>query len=91
MIYVSEYWAIDKTTKRKINVMKMRMLRWMSGVTREDSIRNEYNIIGSIEVAPIIDKMRENRLRWLGLVLRIEKTEAVSVTENMSVEEKRGR
>jgi len=30
-------------------------------------------------------------LRWLGYVLRREKTEAVSVTKNMSVNGKRGR
>jgi len=28
----------------------------------EDRIRNEYSSYGSIEVASIIDKMRENRL-----------------------------
>jgi len=39
-------------------------------------------------VASIVDKMCENRLRWLGHVLRREKTEAVSVTKNMSVDGK---
>jgi len=34
----------------------MRMLRWMSGVIREDRIRNEY-VRGSIGVALIVDKM----------------------------------
>lgn len=90
MMYGSECWAIDKTMERKMSVAEMRMLRWMSGVTRKDRIRNEY-IRGSIGVAPIIDKMRENRLRWLGHVLRRENTEAVSVTRNMSVDGKRGR
>lgn len=37
----------------------------MSEVTREDRTRNEY-IRGSIEVASIVYKKRENRLRWLG-------------------------
>jgi len=40
-------------------------------------------------VAPIVDKMRENRLRWLGHILRREKTEAVSVKKNISVDGKR--
>jgi len=34
----------------------------MRGVTRKDRIRNEY-IKGSIGVASIVDKIRENRLR----------------------------
>ncbi|KAF0752588.1 Uncharacterized protein FWK35_00011041 [Aphis craccivora] len=65
-------------------------VRWMIGVTREDRIRNEY-IRGSIGVAPIVDKLRENRLRWLGHVLRRKKTEAFSVTKNMSFDGKRRR
>jgi len=52
---------------------------------RKDRIRNEY-IRGSLEVAPIVDKICENRLKWLGHVLRREKIEAVSVTKNMSVD-----
>eukprot|EP00102_Acyrthosiphon_pisum_P026090 XP_016663300.1 PREDICTED: uncharacterized protein LOC107884852 [Acyrthosiphon pisum] len=73
-----------------MSVVEMKMLRWMSGVTREDRIRNEY-IRDSIGVASIVDKMRENRLRWLGHVLRREKTEAISVAKKMSVDGKRGR
>ncbi|KAF0772636.1 Uncharacterized protein FWK35_00001635 [Aphis craccivora] len=40
-------------------------------------------------MAPIVDKMCENRLRWLEHILRREKTEAVF--NNMSVDGKRGR
>jgi hypothetical protein len=43
----------------------MRMLRWMSEVTREDGIRTEY-VRGKISVASITDK-RENRLRCFGM------------------------
>jgi len=35
----------------------------MSGVTREDRIQNEY-VRGSIGVKSIVDKIRENRIRW---------------------------
>jgi len=51
----------------------------MSGVTREDRIRNEY-LRYSIGVARIVDELRENRLRWLGHVLRREKPEVTEVT-----------
>ena len=46
-----------------MNVAEMRMLRSMCGKTRRDKIRNE-RIHEMIEVAPIEEKIRENRLRW---------------------------
>jgi len=49
--------------------LEVRMLRWMNEVTREDRIRNEY-VKGSIGEAPIVDKMRDNRLRWFKYVMR---------------------
>lgn len=48
----------------------------MSEVNIEDMTRNQY-IGGSISVASIMYKMRKNRLKLLGNVLRREETEAV--------------
>ncbi|VDP01171.1 unnamed protein product [Heligmosomoides polygyrus] len=45
------------------------MLRWTTGVTRMDRIRNDA-IRQKFGVVPIADKMREGRLRWYGHVLR---------------------
>ena len=90
MMYGTECWAVGRKIEQRMSVAEMRMLRWMSGVTREDKIRNEY-IRGSIGVASIVDKMRENRLRWLGHVLRREETEAVRLVREMHVVGKRGR
>lgn len=36
------------------------MLRWTSGLAKEDKIRNKY-MRGAIGVALIVDKMRKNR------------------------------
>ena len=47
----------------------MRMLRWICGKTLKDRIRNEH-IREMVGVAPIEDKMRENRLRWFGHIQR---------------------
>jgi hypothetical protein len=69
---------------------EIRILRWMSGVTRENRIRNEY-LRGRIGVALIVDKMRENRLRWFGHMMRREETKAVKVVMKIIVEGKRGR
>jgi len=41
---------------------EMRMLRWMSGKTRHDRIRNDI-IRERVGVAPIVEKLVENRLR----------------------------
>jgi len=59
-----------------MSVAEMRMLRWASGATIEDRIRNEY-IRGSVGgVGSIMDKTWGNRVRWFD-VTRREDSEAV--------------
>jgi len=50
----------------------------MSGVMREDRIRNEY-VRSSIGIMSIEDKMRDNRLKWFRHVMRRGETKAVRV------------
>jgi len=57
-------WAMNKKIEQRMSVVEMRMLRWMSVVTREDRIKNEY-IRGGIGLASIMNKMRENDLDGL--------------------------
>ena len=40
MMYGAETWAVKKAQEKKLDVAEMRMLRWMSGVTKLDIIRN---------------------------------------------------
>ena len=47
------------------------MLRWMSGVTKLDRIRNE-RIRGTPKVGEISKKVQESRMTWYGHVLRRE-------------------
>jgi hypothetical protein len=76
MLYGFECWVVDKRKEQSRNGAEIRMLRWMSGVTREDRIWNEY-LRGSIGMVSIVEKMRENRLKWFWHVMRREKTNAV--------------
>ena len=69
MLYGSECWALKGQQEQKMGVAEMRMLRWMSGHTRKDKLRNGY-IRGKVGVAPIEEKMTETRLRWFGHVQR---------------------
>ena len=40
MMYSAETLAVKKAHEQKFDVAEMRMLRWMSGVTKLDRIRN---------------------------------------------------
>ena len=67
----AETWAVKKAQEKKLDVAEMRMLRWTSGVTKLDSIRNE-RIRGTTKVGEISRKVQESRLKWYGHVLRRE-------------------
>ncbi|KAL5168862.1 DnaJ subfamily C member 7 [Glycine soja] len=69
ILYGTECWAIKSQHETKVGVAEMRMLRWMCGKTRQDKIRNRA-IRERVGVAPIVEKMVENRLRWFGHVER---------------------
>ena len=65
----------------------MCILRWICGKTLKDRIRNEH-IREMVGVAPIEDKMRENRLRWFGHIQRkpldapIRKSDLLTIHSN---------
>ena len=63
--------AVKKAQEKKLDGAEMRMLRWMSGVTKLDRIRNE-RIRGTTKVGEISKKVQESRLKWYGHVLRRE-------------------
>jgi len=69
MLYGTECWAVKSQRESKVSVAEMRMLRYMSGKTRQDRIRNAA-IRERVGVAPIVEKLVENRLRWFGHVER---------------------
>ena len=52
-----------------MEVAEIKMLRFAMEVTRKDKIRNEH-IRSTVKVERLGMKMRENRLRWYGHVMR---------------------
>ncbi|CAK1578064.1 unnamed protein product [Parnassius mnemosyne] len=69
LLYGSECWPMRKTDEQNLHVTEMKMLRWSGGVSRMDKIRNYYTR-GSFKVAMVHKKLRENRMRWYGHVMR---------------------
>ncbi|KIH57289.1 hypothetical protein ANCDUO_12521 [Ancylostoma duodenale] len=68
-MYGSECWPVSKMHERMLNTAEMRMPRWACGFTRRDEVRNE-DIRTLMQTAPIQLKLREQRLRWFGHVMR---------------------
>ncbi|KAK3563338.1 hypothetical protein QTP86_021817, partial [Hemibagrus guttatus] len=71
MLYGLETVSLRKRQESELEVAELKMLRFSLGVTRLDSIRNEY-IRGTAHVGCLGDKVREARLRWFGHVQRRE-------------------
>ena len=40
MMYGAEKWTVKKVQEKKLDIVEMRMLRLMIGVTKQDRIRN---------------------------------------------------
>lgn len=79
-----------KKMEQKMTIVEMRMLRCMCVVIKEDRIRNEH-IRESVKTASTMGKMRENRLRWFGHVMRRNNSEAVTIVMVINVDEKSGK
>ena len=56
----------------KLEVAKMRALRFECGITRLDKVKNG-EVRSKLKVGQLGVKMREGRLRWFGHVVRQEK------------------
>ena len=88
MMYGME--AIKKVNEKRMNVAEMKMLRWMSGVTRRHRMSNT-RIRGTVKVAELSKKVQEARLRWYGHLLRRDMEVVERRMMDMEVQGRRGR
>ncbi|XP_047986492.1 uncharacterized protein LOC125226544 [Leguminivora glycinivorella] len=73
---------MKKVHEQQLHTNEMKMLRWAGGVTRLDKVRNDY-VRGSFKVAPIVEKVKESRLRWYGHIQRREDDDVVKKVLNI--------
>ena len=90
MTFGLETVPLKKSSERKMEVAEMRMLRWMSGVTKKDRIKNE-RIRNTVKVTSVSKKVQEARLRWFGHVVREEEESGERRIMEMEVEGRRRR
>ncbi|XP_042884700.1 uncharacterized protein LOC122261237 [Penaeus japonicus] len=72
LTYGLEAEPLKRVEERKSKVAEMKMLRWISGVTKSDRIRNEY-IRGTVKVIEVSKKKQESGLRCFGHLVYVEK------------------
>ena len=72
MMYGAETWAVKKAQEKKLDVAEMRMLRWMSGVTKMDRIRNERN--KRTKVRDISRKVQESGIQPIQKIYTVPDT-----------------
>ncbi|GJY76362.1 hypothetical protein Tco_0481478 [Tanacetum coccineum] len=75
-------WPLTKVQANRMEVAKLRMLRWTCGKTILDMIPNGA-FRRNLQVATIVNKMREGRLRWFGHVKKrprsVRRVESITV------------
>ena len=90
MLYSSETWAVKQEDVKRLAATEMRMLRWLTGVTRADRKTNA-EVRAMLDIVPIEEVMRRRRLRWYGHVERMNDEEWVKRVRDLKVEGKRPR
>ena len=71
-LYGAETWNMRAAERRRLNVMEMRCLRSMCGVTRMDRVRNEEVRRRTGVVRELADRAEQGVLRWFGHMERMD-------------------
>ena len=85
MLYGSETWTMLENDTRKAATAETRMLRWSTGKTLKDRVRNEVTL-AKVKVRKIEDKLRAQRLRWFGHVERRDNDYCGKLASNVQVQ-----
>ncbi len=84
-LYGAETWNMGAAERKKLNVMEMRCLRSMYGVTRMDRVRNEEVRRRTGVVKELAERAEQGVLRWFGHVERMGEESLVKKTTGSDV------
>ena len=59
--------AMTSRQKAELEMTELKIRRMLSSVAKMDRIRNEHDVRGTRHVGQFSNKVREERLRWLGM------------------------
>ena len=90
MLYGSETWPIKVEESQRLHRNEMSMIRWMCGVTMRDRYPCE-ELRAWVGIKPIVDVMRQRRLRWFGHIGRREDNSWLKKVQILGVDGHSGR
>ena len=89
MLYGSETRPIKVEESQRLHHNEMSMIRWMCGVTMRDRYPCE-ELRAWVGIKPIVDVMRQRRLRWFGHIERREDDSWLKKVQNLAVDDHSG-
>ena len=90
MLYGSETWPIKVEGSQRLHCNEISMIRWMCGVTMRDRYPCA-ELRAWVSIKPIVDVMRQWRLRWFGHIERREDNSWLKKVQNLAVDGHSGR
>ena len=89
MLYGSETWAANTEQVARLSRAEMKMVGCMCGVSLKERKTNT-ELRKSLGIKDIDEVMRQNKLRWMGHVLRKDKDDWIRRSMEIVIEGKRG-
>ena len=90
MLYGSETWPIKVEESQRLHHNEMSMIQWMCGVAMRDRYPCE-ELRAWVGIKPIVDVMRQRRLRWFGQIERRDANSWLKKVQNLAVDGHNGR
>ena len=85
IVYGSESWRMKVTERRKLNLLEMKCLRSMTGVSQLERVRNEVVRARTGVRRELAARVDTNVLRWFGHLERMDNERLLKKVMNVKV------